>query len=142
MTTANEVLKRRVAEGVLAFPVTPFTAAGALDPGCFADHIDFLKGYRPTAILPAGGAGELFSLSPEEHKRLVDIAVARAGDIPVIAGAGQGIAIATAMARAAEAGGRRRHPPLSALSRRRRAGRARGLCRERLPGGVDRRHRL
>jgi 5-dehydro-4-deoxyglucarate dehydratase len=59
----------------------------------------------PLALCPAGGAGELFSLSPEEQTAVVKIAVASSAGIPVIAGAGHGIAIATAMAHAAEAAG-------------------------------------
>jgi 5-dehydro-4-deoxyglucarate dehydratase len=102
VTTAPDVLKRRISEGILAFPASPFTASGGLDAKGFAEHIDFLAAYHPSAIVPAGGAGELFSLSAKEQETLIRIAVERSLDSPVIAGIGQGIAIATETARLAE----------------------------------------
>lgn len=98
-------LAARIAEGVLAFPATAFTPDGALDEDGCAAHIAELARHGPTALVPAGGAGELFSLSLDEHRRVVAAAVASAGPIPVIAGAGQGLANARAMAEAAERAG-------------------------------------
>jgi 5-dehydro-4-deoxyglucarate dehydratase len=100
-----DLLRRQIGEGVLAFPATPFTPAGELDADAFERHAAFLASHRPCALVPAGGAGELFSLSIAEHETIVKLTVAAAGDIPVIAGAGQGIAIAAEMARAAERAG-------------------------------------
>jgi 5-dehydro-4-deoxyglucarate dehydratase len=105
VTTAADLLKRRIGEGVLAFPVTPFAPDLSLDPVAFEAHIAHLAGFRPSALVPAGGAGELFSLSPEEQDTVIRSAVAAADGIPVIAGVGQGIAIATERARAAERAG-------------------------------------
>ena len=105
MTTAHDLLKRRISEGVLAFPATPFTEDFALDPAAFEAHIAHLASFRPTALVPAGGAGELFSLSPEEQDGIVRLAVAAADGLPVIAGVGHGHAMAIARARAAEAAG-------------------------------------
>jgi 5-dehydro-4-deoxyglucarate dehydratase len=99
------MLRRQVSEGVLAFPATPFTPDGAFAPKAFEAHVAWLAGNGPLALCPAGGAGELFSLSLEEQAAVVRITVATSRGIPVIAGAGHGIAIATAMARAAEAAG-------------------------------------
>jgi 5-dehydro-4-deoxyglucarate dehydratase len=98
-------LRERISEGILAFPATAFTAAGALDEPRFAAHIAELAAHAPAALVPAGGAGELFSLSLEEQRRVVAAAVAAAGAVPVIAGAGQGLASACAMAEAAERAG-------------------------------------
>src|SRR6516162_1838654 len=105
VTTAHDLLKRRISEGVLAFPATPFTEDFALDPAAFEAHIAHLASFRPTALVPAGGAGELFSLSPEEQDGIVRLAVAAADGLPVIAGVGHGHAMAIARARAAEAAG-------------------------------------
>ena len=103
--TAQRDLKRRVSEGILSFPATVFTPSDELDEAAFAAHIADLAVFRPAALVPAGGAGEVFSLSLNEHARIVTIAVTSAGDIPVIAGAGQGLANARDMAVAAERAG-------------------------------------
>jgi 5-dehydro-4-deoxyglucarate dehydratase len=102
VTLAREAVKRQISEGVLAFPATSFASDGSFDGKAFAGHIDDLAAARPVALVPVGGAGELFSLSLEEHAAAVKIAVEGARKIPVIAGVGQGIALATAMARTAE----------------------------------------
>lgn len=105
MTTARELLKRRIAEGILAFPATPFTEDGMLDEGGFEAHMAELARHRPSALVPAGGAGELFSLSPAEHASICRISVAQKQGAPVIAGVGHGVAIGSEMARAAERAG-------------------------------------
>lgn len=105
MSIAGDDFKRGIAEGVMAFPATAFTKDGALDEGGFAVHVADLARHRPTALVPAGGAGELFSLSPAEHQKLVRLAVAEAGGLPVVAGVGHGVAIASEMAQAAERDG-------------------------------------
>jgi 5-dehydro-4-deoxyglucarate dehydratase len=98
-------LSATLAEGVLAFPATPFTADLALDADTLARHIADLAAARPIALVPAGGAGEVFSLSVAEHTTVVATTVAHAAGIPVIAGVGGSIAIAIEMARAAEKAG-------------------------------------
>ena len=104
--TTTDILKSRISEGILAFPATPFRDDdGAIDQARFAGHITDLVAARPTAIVPAGGAGEIFSLNQSEQEVLVRIATEHAGDIPVIAGVGQGLMIAIEMARAAERAG-------------------------------------
>ncbi|HZP19138.1 MAG TPA: 5-dehydro-4-deoxyglucarate dehydratase [Bauldia sp.] len=100
-----KALRARLAEGILAFPATPFDRSGALDRTAFEHHIADLARFNPTALVPAGGAGELFSLSLDEQAETVRIAVAGAGKVPVLAGVGQGVAIAVAMAQAAEKAG-------------------------------------
>ncbi len=105
MTAAHDLLKRRISDGLLAFPATPFTADLGFDPAAFEAHVAHLAGFRPNALVPAGGAGELFSLSPEEQDSVVRIAVGAANGTPVIAGVGHGHALAMARARAAEAAG-------------------------------------
>lgn len=97
-----DIVKRRVAEGILAFPATPFKPDDTLDLARFETHLAELAEFRPAAMVVAGGAGELFSLSPSEHRDLIANAAAASGDVPVIAGVGFGVAIARELARAAE----------------------------------------
>lgn len=103
--TTLDTLQRRISEGILAFPATPFRDDGGIDEARFASHIGDLIAARPSALVPAGGAGEIFSLNQSEQQALVRIATEHAGDIPVIAGAGQGLMVASEMARAAERAG-------------------------------------
>jgi 5-dehydro-4-deoxyglucarate dehydratase len=98
-------LRRVLSEGILAFPATPFTADLALDAAALARHVADLAAARPVALVPAGGAGELFSLTPGEHATIVATTVANAAGIPVIAGVGGSVAIAAETARAAEKAG-------------------------------------
>jgi 5-dehydro-4-deoxyglucarate dehydratase len=105
VTIARDEFKQRIAEGVMAFPATAFAGDGGLDPGAFAAHVADLAAHRPSALVPAGGAGELFSLTPAEHAEVCRIGVAQAAGVPVIAGVGHGVAIACDMARAAEKAG-------------------------------------
>jgi 5-dehydro-4-deoxyglucarate dehydratase len=98
-------LAARVAEGVLAFPATPFSASGDLDEACLATHVAWLAEQKPCALVPAGGAGELFSLDLAEHERVIRTTVDSAGAVPVIAGVGNGLPIAIQMAKAAERAG-------------------------------------
>lgn len=53
-------------------------------------------------MVAAGGAGELFSLSLNEHELVIGAAVEATPEIPVVAGVGFGVAIACEMARTAE----------------------------------------
>ena len=105
VTPALATLQRELIEGVLAFPATPFNPDLTLDEECLARHIADLAAAKPIALVPAGGAGELFSLSVAEHATVVTATVRNAASIPVIAGIGGSIAIAIEMARAAEKAG-------------------------------------
>ena len=98
-------LQQTLREGVLAFPATPFTADLALDVGALERHVTDLAVAMPVALVPAGGAGELFSLSVAEHATVVQATVRNAGSVPVIAGVGYNAAIAIEQARAAEKAG-------------------------------------
>lgn len=105
MTSTLAELRSHLAEGVLAFPATPFAADLTLDEATLAAHVDDLAAAKPIALVPAGGAGELFSLSVTEHATVVATTARHAHGIPVVAGVGGSVAIATEMARAAERAG-------------------------------------
>jgi 5-dehydro-4-deoxyglucarate dehydratase len=98
-------LRGKLAEGVLAFPATPFHADLSLDVATLERHVADLAAARPVALVPAGGAGELFSLTAAEHAAVVAATVKNAAGIPVIAGVGGSVAIAAETARAAERAG-------------------------------------
>ena len=92
--------------GPLAFPVTPFGADGTLDVSTFRAHLGWMLSYRPPALFVACGTGEFASLDADEVARLVEAAVAEAGDdIPVYAGVGHGLGVAKQFARVAEDAG-------------------------------------
>lgn len=106
VSMSPEELARRIAAGLLAFPVTHFTASLELDEGAFRDHVEWLLGFGPAALFAAGGTGEFFSLTFGEFRRVVSAAVRQsAGRVPVIAGCGYGTRMAKEFARAAEEAG-------------------------------------
>ena len=89
----------------MAFPATPFRADLSLDQPRLEEHIALLASYKPTALVAAGGAGEIFSLSLAEHELVVRAAVANAAGVPVIGGAAYGTPLAREMAQAVERAG-------------------------------------
>ncbi|MCY1670854.1 5-dehydro-4-deoxyglucarate dehydratase [Novosphingobium sp. SL115] len=99
-------MARRLGEGLLSFPVTPFSADGSIDLGAFQDHCTWMLNHELTGLFAAGGTGEFFSLTPDEVVDVVRAAVeVRKDGVPVIAGCGYGTAIATGIARGAEKAG-------------------------------------
>jgi 5-dehydro-4-deoxyglucarate dehydratase len=98
-------LAQRLVRGVLAFPATPFTADLALDVPTLERHVAAIAAHKPIALVPAGGAGELFSLDVPEHEAVIRATVAASAGLPVFAGIGGGFAAARAQARNAERAG-------------------------------------
>jgi 5-dehydro-4-deoxyglucarate dehydratase len=94
-----------LSRGILAFPATPFNAAGDLDSEALERHVAAIAAHRPIALVPAGAAGELFSIDVAEHDRVVSATVRAAHGVPVIAGIGGGLALARQQARNAERAG-------------------------------------
>jgi 5-dehydro-4-deoxyglucarate dehydratase len=100
--TPND-LKRALARGLLAFPLTDFDARGIFDARASAARIEWMMRYPAAAIFSAGGAGEFFSLTAEEYANVLRVAVQTAhGRIPVIGAAGYGTATAVAYAQKTE----------------------------------------
>jgi 5-dehydro-4-deoxyglucarate dehydratase len=102
---AITALQARIGEGIMAFPATPFRSDLSLDLPRLEEHVALLASHSPTALVAAGGAGEIFSLSLAEHELVVRIAVANSGGVPVIGGAAYGTVIAREMAQAVERAG-------------------------------------
>jgi 5-dehydro-4-deoxyglucarate dehydratase len=100
-------LRAAIEGGLLSFPLTDFDpATEAFDARAFRARLDWLGGYEATAVFPAGGAGEYFSLTDAEYRAVIDETVAWAsGRVPVVAAAGMGTRAAIDHARAAERGG-------------------------------------
>jgi len=93
-------------DGVLFFPVTPFTGSGAVDLDLLARHIAKGVDAGPGGVFIACGTGEFHALEPQEFGDVVRTAVeVVAGRVPVYAGAGGSVAQAKAFATAAKANG-------------------------------------
>jgi 5-dehydro-4-deoxyglucarate dehydratase len=97
-------LRSKISEGVIAFPVTPFKADDlSLDLDGYRKNVEELAKFPLAALVAAGGTGEMYSITPEEHKELVRATVEVAGGkIPVIAGTGFGGGLSTMLASQAQ----------------------------------------
>ncbi|MCT7657983.1 5-dehydro-4-deoxyglucarate dehydratase [Mycobacterium deserti] len=93
-------------DGVLFFPVTPFTPSGDVDTERLAEHVTKGVDAGPGGVFIGCGTGEFHALESSELKTVVSTAVqAIGGRVPVFAGAGGSIAQAKTFARvAADAG--------------------------------------
>ena len=97
---------RKKLSGVIAFPVTPFKEDLSLDLPGLRENLTKLLEHPIAAIVVAGGTGELYSLTPAEYTRVVELtALAIEDRVPVIAGVGFGQRLAVEMAQAAEKAG-------------------------------------
>jgi 5-dehydro-4-deoxyglucarate dehydratase len=92
--------------GVIAFPVTPFKKDLSLDLPGLRKNLEHLAQFPFCAIVAAGGTGEVYSLTPDEHRQVVEATTAVfRGKVPVIAGVGFNLPIAVGLARQAAAAG-------------------------------------
>lgn len=74
--------------GSLCAIVTPFDAAGAVDLAAFAALVEWHRASGTDGLVVAGSTGESGALEEHEFEALLDVALARAGGMPVIAGCG------------------------------------------------------
>jgi 4-hydroxy-tetrahydrodipicolinate synthase len=75
--------------GSIVALVTPFDAEGRLDEKALAELVAWHVEQGTDGIVPCGTTGESATLSHDEHRRVVEIAVEAAGGrVPVIAGTG------------------------------------------------------
>src|SRR3954466_992762 len=76
-------------KGSLVALITPMRSDGSIDEKAYAEFVDWQIKEGTDAVVPVGTTGESPTLSHDEHKRVVEIAVEVAkGRVPVIAGAG------------------------------------------------------
>lgn len=93
-------------QGLMSFPVTPFASDGTLDLPRFRQHVASQLETPANALFVACGTGEFFSLTVDEHRRVIKAGVEEAdGRVPVLAGVGYGTAMACEMTRQAEQAG-------------------------------------
>ena len=92
--------------GVIAFPITPFKDDLSLDLPGLHQNLNKLLEYPISAVVPAGGTGEMYSLTPAEYRRMIELTALAVEDrVPVIAGVGFGQRLGVEMAQAAEKAG-------------------------------------
>ena len=97
---------RNKLSGVIAFPVTPFKENLSLDLPGLHHNLTKLLEHPIAAIVAAGGTGEMYSLTPAEYTRVIELTTHAIEDrVPVIAGVGFGQRLAVEMAQAAEKAG-------------------------------------
>jgi len=76
-------------KGSLVALITPMRDDGSVDERAFAHFVEWQVAQGTHGVVPVGTTGESPTLSHDEHRRVVEIAVEVAGGrIPVIAGAG------------------------------------------------------
>jgi 5-dehydro-4-deoxyglucarate dehydratase len=93
-------------DGVLFFPVTPFTESGEVDLARLAEHVAAGVDAGPGGVFVACGTGEFHALETGEFAGVVRTAVeATGGRVPVYAGAGGSVAQAKIFAKAAAEAG-------------------------------------
>jgi 5-dehydro-4-deoxyglucarate dehydratase len=89
-------------DGVLFFPVTPYTATGEVDAGLMKEHVASRLDHRPGAVFAACGTGEFHALAVNEVGTVVSAAVVAAGGrTPVLGGTGGPLGHAIGCAKAA-----------------------------------------
>ena len=76
-------------KGSLVALITPMRDNGSVDEKAFSEFVDWQIREGTHGIVPVGTTGESPTLSHDEHRRVVEIAIeVSAGRVPVIAGAG------------------------------------------------------
>lgn len=99
-------LAERLGSGLLSFPVTTFDAQGEFDAVRYREHLDWLSGYEVAGLFAAGGTGEFFSLTHEEVRQTITLAIEGSnGRVPILAPAGGSTRNAQQLARLAEESG-------------------------------------
>jgi 4-hydroxy-tetrahydrodipicolinate synthase len=68
---------------------TPFTTGGAVDERALRGFVDWQIDEGIDFLVPCGSTGEAATMTPDEHRRVVEITVQQTrGRVPVVAGAG------------------------------------------------------
>lgn len=101
-----KLLAERIGHGLLSFPVTHFDENLEFDEAAYRDHLSWQSKYDVAGLFAAGGTGEFFSLTPAEVDRVVRVAVDEVnGAVPLLAPAGQSVALARQQVKNAEEAG-------------------------------------
>ena len=103
--TEPQELRERLG-GVIAFPVTIFKDDYSLDLDGYRKNVAEMLKYPLCAVVAAGGTGEMYSMTPEEHFEMIQATIeAVGGKIPVLAGVGFNYPLAVDMAKKSELAG-------------------------------------
>ncbi|MFE7620273.1 5-dehydro-4-deoxyglucarate dehydratase [Streptomyces sp. NPDC057496] len=106
MTSAPLAARLHRATGPLFFPVTAYGPDGTVDLDAFRAHVRTGVDAGAAAVFACCGTGEFHALTQREFRAVVAAAVEEtAGQVPVVAGAGYGTALAVEYARIAEEAG-------------------------------------
>lgn len=106
MTVSVERIRESLSDGLLSFPVTDLDANGKFNADTYRKRIEQFVEHGVSSVFVAGGTGEFFSLSLDEYREIVKVAVEVVdGRVPVIASAGRSIPEAQAFCKAAEEAG-------------------------------------
>jgi 5-dehydro-4-deoxyglucarate dehydratase len=101
--TPNEL--KSALRGIIGFGVTPFHADFSINPEALRQNASQLA-RTCDVVVALGNNGEIFSVSPQEHKTVGNTVVAEVrGRKPVLVGVGFCMAVACELAQAAEAYG-------------------------------------
>jgi 5-dehydro-4-deoxyglucarate dehydratase len=93
-------------EGVIAFPITPFKKDYSVDLDAVRKNVVEMLKMPLCAIVAVGGTGEMYSVTPEEHRQIVEATVeAVGGAAPVIAGVGFGGGLSVHLAKQSQEAG-------------------------------------
>ncbi|GGE57431.1 5-dehydro-4-deoxyglucarate dehydratase [Nesterenkonia cremea] len=99
-------LAETLKDGLLSFPVTPFTESLAVDESALVKHLEWQSSYDIGGLFVAGGTGEGFSLTLEESRLVVSTAAETVRDgVPVLGSATGNTAQAVEFAQMAETAG-------------------------------------
>ncbi|GGJ38462.1 dihydrodipicolinate synthase family protein [Streptomyces brasiliensis] len=92
--------QRAALAGVVAIPVTPFTADGSVDQDAHRALLRRLLDGGITTLTPCGNTGEFYALTPEERRLVTESTLDEVGDrAAVLVGVGHDIPTAVAAAR-------------------------------------------
>ncbi|MFD9423283.1 MULTISPECIES: 5-dehydro-4-deoxyglucarate dehydratase [unclassified Streptomyces] len=106
MTSAPLAARLTRVAGPLFFPVTAYGPDGTVDLDTFRAHVRRGIDAGAAAVFACCGTGEFHALTQEEFRLVVAAAVEEtAGQVPVVAGAGYGTALAIQYAKLAEEAG-------------------------------------
>ena len=105
MKRSPEELKQSLG-GVISFPGTPFNQDLSLNLKGLASNLEEMLQHPFCAVVAAGGTGEFYSLTPQEHLQIVKTTVEVVnGRIPVIAGTGFSASLGAELAHQSEKAG-------------------------------------
>ncbi|MCY4586773.1 MAG: 5-dehydro-4-deoxyglucarate dehydratase [Bryobacterales bacterium] len=92
--------------GVITFPVTIFKDDLSLDIEGYRQNVAEMLRFPLCAVVAAGGTGEMYSMTPEEHFEVIKATIDEVGGkTRVLAGVGFNMPLATEMAKKAEEAG-------------------------------------